>query len=122
MNCTCNNYELRQWSDVKMQPEMVDLYNICRAETPPNCTEPEIISAGHDRDLAEVFSDSYQNLYTTGQNVTLYCNFTGDPYPKITWTSTNDGFEKTDEDDDVTSDGRLFINNVTTLVLFIIFE
>jgi len=100
-----------------MEPGKVDLHFICRGEIEPqNCTSPEVISQGHLRDMSNVYSKEYEKLYTTGQNATLFCNFTGDPYPKISWQFkgiSTTGPEKDDLDPDVTSDGQLFLRNVT---------
>ena len=96
-----------------MDPKKVDLHFICRSENEAqNCTSPKVVESGHDRNMAEVFSDTYSNLYTNGENVTLFCDIEGDPYPKITWTSSN-GLELSDFSEQVTSDGKLKLSNVT---------
>ena len=121
MNCTCNNFELRNWVDVKMKARAangrpnVDLHFICRSEiAPSNCTEPKIYRITHERDMSEVYSEAYRNLYTTGQNVSLFCNFTGDPYPQVSWSSAgNKEMELTYLDPRVTSDGHFTLYNAT---------
>ena len=60
------------------------MYVICRDTHPENCTDSKIESLDHVRDMNEVYSKEYANLYTRGQNVSLFCNFTGDPTPKAT--------------------------------------
>ena len=93
----------------------MDLGFICRGveAVPANCTEPKVISAGHVRNDADVYSDEYRTIYTVGENATLFCNFSGDPTPKVRWLNDKIGLDKNDTDPDVTVDGNLFIQNLT---------
>ena len=119
LNCTCNNYELKSWikqtkesrTGEDQEPFIDDSNFICRGTEPKNCSEPDITSVGHVRDMAKIYSTEYADMYTTGQNATLYCNMTGDPVPRIHWTSSN-GVDAWDIDDQVDEYGRLHLTNL----------
>lgn len=93
----------------------MDLGFICREVEagPANCTEPKVISAGHVRNVEDVYSDEYRTIYTVGQNATLFCNFTSNPTAKVRWINNKIGLDKNDTNPDVTVDGNIFIQNLT---------
>ena len=127
LNCTCNNYELKSWAkqteakQLELHQEddsnprfLNDLSFICRGQTfdPAQNCSIQVDKAGHDRDMSKIYSDEYSDLYTVGSNATLYCNYSGDPLPRIRWSSSN-GLNAWDVDDEVDEFGRLHITNLT---------
>ena len=127
LSCTCNNYELKSWAKETEAQMMVlheednsnprfqnDLAFICRNDVfdPAQNCSISIDEAGHDRDMSKIYSDEYSDMYTVGSNATLFCNYSGDPYPRIRWSSSN-GLSAWDVDEQVDEAGRLHITNLT---------
>ena len=88
-----------------------DLSFICRNNEAQNCSI-SINEAGHDRDMTKIYSEEYSDMYTVGSNATLFCDYSGDPDPRIRWSSSN-GLNAWDVDESVDDNGRLHITNLT---------
>ena len=124
LSCTCNNYELKSWAKER-EAKMLALYEeddtsarfqndlsfICRNNEAQNCSI-SINEAGHDRDMTKIYSEEYSDMYTVGSNATLFCDYSGDPDPRIRWSSSN-GLNAWDVDESVDDNGRLHITNLT---------